>query len=196
MSASTDPVELLERAVSYTRGALMGVGADLTVPTPCRRWDLGQLLDHMADGLDAFVEASSGFVDISVTPRPAAGSPPGSAANRVGDLQASACALLAAWTADAAPTGTGERVRLGDAALHAEILLRAGALEIAVHGWDVAAATGRRTPIPDALAAGLLPNAELLVSSADRGVRFADPVRVDPECAPGRRLLGFVGRAA
>ncbi|MEU0437066.1 hypothetical protein ABZ153_36730 [Streptomyces sp. NPDC006290] len=69
-----------------------------------------------------------------------------------------------------------------------------GALEIAVHGWDVARACGRARPIPSALAAELLPLAHLVVADADRGVRFAAPVDVPPGTRPGGLLLAFLGR--
>src|SRR5690606_3038881 len=65
MTTSTDPVELLERAIAYTWGCLSNVDEHrLATPTPCARWDLAHLLDHMADSLDAFLEASSGVVTL------------------------------------------------------------------------------------------------------------------------------------
>ena len=48
-------LELLERALGYTRGALATVGADRSGPTPCAGWSLADLLCHMDDGLDAFL---------------------------------------------------------------------------------------------------------------------------------------------
>jgi len=49
-------LELLERALGYTRGALATVGADRSGPTPCAGWSLADLLCHMDDGLDAFLD--------------------------------------------------------------------------------------------------------------------------------------------
>ena len=64
-------LELLERALGYTRGALATVGADRSGPTPCAGWSLADLLCHMDDGLDAFLEAAGGAVRVEVPRRPA-----------------------------------------------------------------------------------------------------------------------------
>ena len=64
-TALTGAIELLDRALGYTRVVLAGVpGADLDRRTPCRDWNLGQLLAHMDDALDAFTEAAGGAVDV------------------------------------------------------------------------------------------------------------------------------------
>jgi uncharacterized protein (TIGR03086 family) len=174
------PVELLERAIGYTRGTLATVSTDrLDRPTPCDRWTLGRLLDHMVDALDAFTEASSGLV--SVSPTVATGSP-------VVLLREKACALLGAWTSPAAAW-----VRVADRALPAHQLLHAAALEITLHGWDVGQATGHGPRIPEELAAHLCCVAEQLLTEADRVSRFGPAL---PPAGPtyGDRLLGFSGR--
>ncbi|KQY57579.1 TIGR03086 family metal-binding protein [Nocardioides sp. Root140] len=180
---TTDPVELLERAIGYARGALGAAAtADPDSPTPCSEWRLGALLAHMSDSLDAFTEASSGLISI----RPPSGDDP----TPVGVLYDQACTLLGAWTSPAART-----VRLGDRRLASGILLSAGALEIAVHAWDVARATRFDAPLPEGLATDLLPAAYALVDAADRGVRFAEALPV-PDAAPASvRLLAFLGRS-
>lgn len=183
MPTATDPVELLERAIGYTRGTLGSVTDDaLGRPTPCAAWYLHDLLAHMSDGLDAFTEASRGHVHVDIAPP---------ATTTVGVLKEKACTLLGAWTSPAAITA-----RLGALHLDSGLLLRVGALEIAVHGWDVGQATDRRTPIPEALAAELLAVAELVVSPADRGVRFAPATSPRPDESNGSRLLGHLGRRA
>ena len=65
MNTATGPsrpptaLELLERAIAYTRGSLLLVTeADLDRPTPCREWRLLDLLRHMDDSLLAFAEAA------------------------------------------------------------------------------------------------------------------------------------------
>lgn len=182
MSAATDPVALLERAVGYTRGTLVTVTRDvLGRRTPCAGWSLADLIDHMGDGLDAFVEASRGVVAVPAVQQ--VGTP-------VHALQEKACALLGAWSAPGARS-----VRLGDAQLESAVLLATGALEMAVHGWDVGQATGVRTPLPRSLAVDLAPVAQAVVAPDDRGVRFAHPVRTADDKSPEARLLGFLGRS-
>jgi hypothetical protein len=60
-------VGLLERAISYTIGNLHNVtSATLSRPTPCREWDLKDLLAHMNDSLIALHDAIDlGHVDLS-----------------------------------------------------------------------------------------------------------------------------------
>jgi len=199
-------VELLERAVGYTRGTLAHVTDDrLDHPTPCAHWRLADLLDHMADSLDAFTEASSGLLPLHPAPAPGVGQGrvgsgrvdsgrvvprggPGAGA-RVELLRTKACALLGAWSAPAA-----RRVVLDDRTLDADLLLRAGALEIAVHGWDVGQATGVDVPLPDALARDLWPVARALIDDGDRGGRFGPPTVWTGTATPSGSVLGFCGR--
>lgn len=181
---TTDPVELLERAISYTRGTLVQVtDADLSRGTPCAAWDLAALLDHMTDSLDALTEASRGLVSVAAPSVPRSVGVP--------SLCDRASNLLGAWTGPAAGSA-----RLGERQIESTRLLRAGAIEITVHGWDVARSTGRGAEIPEALAIDLLPLAYALVDARDRGVRFARAVPPRPGESNGSRLLGHLGRRA
>jgi uncharacterized protein (TIGR03086 family) len=180
-AALASAVELLERALGYTRVVLVGIAdTDLDRPTPCRDWDLRRLLAHMDDALDAFTEAAGGVVHV-----PARGWSP----LRIDRLQEKACALLGAWTGPV----PGD-VSVGGADLASDLLVATAALEITVHGWDVGCATGRAGRIPEELAERLLPVAERVVQDADRGVRFAPPLAVSPEAPADQRLLAFMGR--
>ena len=181
MTGSTDPVELLERAIGYTRGILHGVtDGMLGRPTPCAGWTLADLLSHMADSLDALTEASSGVIEIGPPPPAAAG---------VDVLRDKACHLLGAWSH---PHAT--EARLGDARLESRLLLHAGALEITVHGWDVAQAIGRDTPIPERLASDIRWHAASLITRADRPSRFAPRIALPANASPSALLLAFTGR--
>ncbi len=73
------------------------------------------------------------------------------------------------------------------------MLAAAGALEITVHGWDVAQACGLDHPIPGSLAAALLDVAVDLVADADRPARFGRPPAGESG-DPGEALLAFLGR--
>lgn len=176
-----DAVELLERALGYTRMALADVGPDnLDAPTPCSGWSLARLLEHMEDALDAFIEAAAGHVRVESAP------PSDRTVDAVRDK---ACALLGAWT-EPRPRS----VAVDDRQLPAPVLVATAALEIAAHGWDVAQATGRRTPVPDALAVGLQPVATVVVQPVDRGSRFG-PARHPPlPTSPSDALMAFLGR--
>ncbi|MGH3361805.1 MAG: TIGR03086 family metal-binding protein [Nocardioides sp.] len=182
-------VELLDRSLGYTRVVLTGVAdAHLDRSTPCRDWRLRDLLDHMDDSLDAFTEAAGGRVLLDQPPSDPAGA-------RVERLQTKACALLCGWTAEDRETG----VRIGDAALASDLLVAMAALEITVHGWDVARAIDSPADLPLDLAAALLDVALLVVGPADRGRRFAPPLPPSgfANGAAGDerdRLLAWLGR--
>ena len=181
----SEALGMLERAVGYTRLALQHVTPELLcLPTPCSRWRLGALLDHMGESLDALIDAA----DLGqVAPGNPSGPP--SPVDAVERLRIAACSLLGNWSAVA----RDEQVMVGDRLLTSSSLARAGALEIAVHGWDVSQATGIREPIPAALARDLLPWAGSLVHESDRPDRFDHPLD-GPAIGPSSRLLRFLGR--
>lgn len=78
-------------------------------------------------------------------------------------------------------------VAVADRSLGVATVVAAAALEVAVHGWDVARAAGLERTLPDALAADLLPVARACVGPADRGPRFAPalPTGGGPVGRPG-----------
>ena len=182
MRATLDgSVELLERALGYTRVQLVGVHDDLLDrPTPCAGWSLADLLVHMEDALDAFTEAAGGEVEAHAR---------GSTVGQVTAIQEKACALLGSWSGPA----PGDVV-IGGLDLASPLLVATAALEVTVHGWDVGQTTGTRTAVPDELARALLPVAQAVVVPADRGVRFAAATEVDARAPYGVQLLAFLGR--
>jgi uncharacterized protein (TIGR03086 family) len=191
-SAWTGALGLLERAVGYTRVSLHAItSADLHRPTPCPDWDLAALLWHMSDSLAALREAADvGQVRLSVVDR--AGDAVPTDGDIVARIRDQACALLGAWTNR---DGT-QLVRIADSPISAAILASTGALEIAVHGWDVTQACGRFHPLPPSLAAELLDLVPVLVRAADRPGRFAAPITVASSASVSDRLLRVLGRPA
>ncbi|TPQ22803.1 TIGR03086 family metal-binding protein [Streptomyces sporangiiformans] len=177
--------ELLERSLAYALGSVAETEpGSLGRATPCAQWDLRELLGHLDDALDALYEGVTGG---RIGLFPGAGGRP----DPVCDFRRRACVLLGAW---AALPEDGRRVTVGDRSLDARVMAAAGAVEITVHGWDVAQACGRPRPVPDALASELLPVARCLVGDEDRGVRFAEPVDVRPGALASDRLVAFLGR--
>jgi len=180
---------LLERALGYTRGALALVTpAHLDARTPCERWRLAELLAHMDDSLTALHDAAA-TATVALAPAPSTAADDELPA--VASLRSRGCGLLGAWSR----LGADQRVSVGGRALPASVIAVAGALEVAVHGWDVARACGDQRALPDGLAVVLLRHAPALVTPADRGRRFAEPVVVPDRCSPSDHLLAFTGRA-
>jgi len=178
---------LLGDAVAWTASTLPAAAvASPSLTTPCHGWTLVDLLLHMDDALEAFHEAAGGHVSPPVPRHPA------TPAALVERLRFSACRLLDAW---ARPTPAS--VTVGELPLPTGILLDAAALEIAVHGWDVSAATGGPR-LPESLAGRLIPVVDTVVDCGDVGPgrRFGLPVPTAPAAPLDVVLLARLGRRA
>jgi len=190
---------LLDRAVRY---ALSAVGRAtpqrLTRATPCAGWDLGALLEHLGDSLDALAGglAARSVVPVPAGPEGSSGAPsgpraPGSGGELITGLDGRAGALLQAC----AEVRYGqEPVAVGDRRLTTSVVAITGAIEVAVHGWDISVTCGDPRPLPGRLASELLPYAALLVPRHTRPGLFADPVPVPRHTCAGDRLVAFLGR--
>lgn len=184
-------VALLERAMGYTLGSLVLVTPDnLANPTPCAAWDLRALLRHMNDSLRTLHEAITiGHLDLLGVAHPEAdyGDPE---LDPVETLRNRACQLVGAWAGARQPPD----VTIADRSLGAGLVAATGAIEVAVHGWDVARACGSRRPVPAALAEELLGLGRMLVADDDRATRFDAAVRLSAPAGPSDRLVAFLGR--
>ena len=177
----------LKRAVSYALAVAGAVTPPLLPrPTPCRGWDLHMLLLHAADSVAALTEGiDRGYIGLG----PAAGP-------RGPDDPAQDFRDRARWLLGACLGGQGRAVvSIGGCPMAASVMAAAGALEIAVHGWDISQACGQCQPIPPRLASELLEVAPLLVTAADRYPLFAAPVSVPATAVPSDRLAAFLGRS-
>jgi uncharacterized protein (TIGR03086 family) len=181
--------ELLDSAVSYALTEAAVVTPQLlSSPTPCPGWDLKMLLNHVVDSIRVLHEAITiGGVSASAAPddalRPRL--------DPVARLRRETAMLLAAGVAAGSAEGT---VYIGDRELTTSLVTVAGAIEIAVHGWDISVACGDARVIPSNLAAVLLPIAPLLITAETRSGLFADPVPLARPACPGDDLVAFLGR--
>ena len=178
---------LLAGAISYMLRVCAPIGAaEMTLPTPCPDWDLGRLLGHLCESMtDLETALRTGRLDLGGPVGHAGGDP-------VEALRERAAELLCASYCYGGP----ERfVAVGGLPVPAGLVACTGAVEIAVHGWDVSAARGRgvsQTPIPAGLATRMLRLGPLLVTG--REGLFAVPVEVPAQASPGDRLVGYLGR--
>ena len=184
MCAPSGATALLASAISYALGVCAPVApAEMSLPTPCAEWDLSMLLAHLSDSrADLEAAIRTGHLDLARPPDRAGADP-------VEVLRDRAAELLSATYAFGGPE---HFVAVGGLPLPAGLVACTGAIEIAVHGWDVSAARGCRCPIPPALATRLLRLCPLLVAS--REGLFALPVEVPAQASPGDQLIGYLGR--
>ncbi|PHQ52913.1 TIGR03086 family protein [Streptomyces cinnamoneus] len=168
----------------------------LTAPTPCERYTLGDLIEHVGGLAGAFTAAAT-----KTAPEPAGSPPPsGDAARLETDwrtrIPERLTALADAWRDPAAWEGV---TRAGGVDLPAGVAARVALDELVVHGWDVARATGQPFDCDEAELAACLefvsgfPRPDPEERPADGGL-FGPPVDVPADAPPLDRMLGLTGR--
>jgi uncharacterized protein (TIGR03086 family) len=178
---------LLDRAITYALEVVAAVTPEhLSRPTPCLDWDLRTLLRHTNESLTALYQGvETGRIGLDATPDHDAWTDP------VLTFHARARRLHKAWTG---PEPRTRLITIEDCPLAASVAAGVGALEIAVHSWDISQACGQRRPIPQELAADLLALSPLLITETTRYPLFAAATAVAPTASPNDRLVAFLGR--
>jgi uncharacterized protein (TIGR03086 family) len=190
------PADLLERAIGYGLESMETVTAGfLSCPTPCADWDLYALLRHVNESVGVLRQ---GVEHRSVDLVPAGGGGPerraggDPAAGLVAAYRDGTRRLLHAW---AVAEHSGHSVAVAGHPLPAELVAITGAIEIAVHGWDISVACGSHRRIPPTLAVDLLMLSPLVVDEALRHSLFAAPVAASRRADPSDQLVAFLGRS-
>ena len=188
MQASTDVLPLHSRATTITRRVIDGIRPDqLTAPTPCPEWDVRALLNHII-GLHRIFVAS------------AAGEPlPDSGTDFVGDDPSTAFAD-SARQADAAlraPGALDRTYRMPWGEISGAMLGWVLFVDLVIHSWDLAKATGQPTSLDPELCATALPmvRAQMEQMASPRRPEWIGPEVPVPADAPiCDRFAGFMGR--
>ena len=189
---TTDPVTLLGRALDQTEAIIVGIRDDqLQLPTPCRSWDVSELVAHLVHDLGAFTERASGGT-------PSWSAPLASVeGSYIEAYRAGSAALVRAWGAAGDLSGTMEMPGMGVVAKRFPVDQQIA--ELAAHGWDLAVATGQSRDLDPEIANPAITWARATLApgyrgSEDEGKVFGPEVEV-PEDAPlYDRLAGFFGR--
>ncbi len=189
---STDPVELLDRALRQT-GRVIGAiePGQAGLPTPCRSWDVTDLVSHLIEDLRRFTVRATG------------GSPDWNApAERVTDgwqqaFGTGADELLAAWRRAGDLSGTVQVPGMGE--LPARFPVDQQYAELAVHSWDLATATGQSAELDEQLAEAALSWGRGALRPEVRGEEsegrvFGPETPIAPDAPPYDRLAAFFGR--
>jgi uncharacterized protein (TIGR03086 family) len=166
---------------------------DLGKPTPCPAYTLGDLIDHVGGLALAFTGAAT-----KDTTRYGDGAPAGDAARLTDDwrtrIPRDLAALASAWRKPDAWTGM---TRIGGMDTPAEVTALVLADELAVHGWDVARATGQPYSCdPAVLAAARNFLAMFASPDAPAGpeVAFGPSLEAGPEASPLDQVVALAGR--
>lgn len=176
-------------------GALITAITDeqLGAPTPCPRYSLGDLLDHVGGLAQAFRDAATKEV-------PSGGGPgPSGDSRRLEDgwrtrIPTQLLAMAEAWCEPAAWEGS---TAAGGVELPGEVAGLVALNETLVHGWDIARATGQAYDVEAEQAEvcirvmGPRPGEDRPVAD---DVAFGRPVAVAADAAPLDRLVATMGR--
>jgi uncharacterized protein (TIGR03086 family) len=155
--------------------------------TPCTEWNVGQVVNHMIGALMMFRDvARHGFVDPDVFSRELRGDDPART------LATTGAEAVAAWREDGRMAGTA-KLPFGE--FPAEFALQLPAMDMLLHSWDLATATGQEVDWDPELVADTAAFCEKTFTSAEfRGDDFAPPVPVPDDADEMSRLVGFMGR--
>lgn len=174
---------LLDQGFAWTAARIAAVPADaLGAPTPCGSWTLRELLDHTVDTVGVFADAIAGPAHEPMAP--VAGESSWSAA-----FAELAARVHRGWTDPDAMDRTYE-LRFGT--MPGPVMASANLLEVVVHGWDTAQATGEAVDIPDVLALPILAFARAAITDDGRGDAFGPDLAVGHTL--GEQLVAFLGR--
>ena len=188
--AVTGSVDLLARTLAQAEAIVARVRPEqATLPTPCASWDVRALVNHVVHDLQQFTVTVQGGEwdpkDVDVLGDDWAGA-----------YRQAERSLLAAWRR---PGVLEQTVRLPFGEFPATWRIGQQIADLAVHGWDVAKATGQPTDLdPDVAQFALDWGRENLKpefrGDEASGRSFGPEVAVAGDAPLYDRLAGFFGR--
>lgn len=184
---------ILVEAHRILTAAVRGVPADgWGAATPCEQWSVAQVAEHA--GLDQllYVSALTG----AAKPAGDAFQPTGELAEDPAAFVADAVAASAAAFAEVGVDAEGVPVPLPPFALPAAAAVGAAALDAAVHGWDIAVATGQPVTLSEHLVHELFAVAQNLVEPLRGWGAYAPAITTAQDADDTARLLNYLGRRA
>jgi uncharacterized protein (TIGR03086 family) len=182
---------ILAASLEMLREAGAGVAAGhLGDPTPCSEWTVTQVLQHAAGDQLAWAAAVGYGPGPEENPFDPSGKLPGSVADLLGHAIQVA---TRAWAGvDASAPAVSTPLPQGD--LPPDAAVSACALDAAIHGWDVAVATGQAAPLTAELAAQLMPVARAIVEPLRQYGAYATALPPEPDDDGKAQLLRYLGR--
>jgi uncharacterized protein (TIGR03086 family) len=179
---------MLAQTQDIARAVIANVDADqLTAPTPCKDWDVADLIDHLVGSQHWSRSAMEGVAMTETGEGSAKG-------DFAATFDAAAAANLAAFEADGA---LGRMVNPGFGDMPAMALLGLSATDTFTHAWDLAKATGQDTNLAPELAAGLLAQSKQSIQPAFRseeGSIFGLEQQAPEGASAADQLAAFLGR--
>jgi uncharacterized protein (TIGR03086 family) len=184
-------LELMPRAAAALATVVRDVPQDaLSAPTPCADFDVRALVNHLLFYGPSL--AAAGRKEVVPPPAAAESDVDLTAGDWSGDLLAVLDDVAASWSTPAAWTGATRIV--GPSEMPAPVIGGMLVGEIALHGWDLARATGQTIVLDDELLTYLR---EQLDATAEQGRQmgaYGPEVAVPASASTLDRVLGMTGR--
>ncbi|MFI9365090.1 TIGR03086 family metal-binding protein [Kitasatospora sp. NPDC053057] len=180
-------VEQIERAAATTGALIAGIGPEQwKLPTPCADWDVTALVNHLVGGIHLYVGQLTDTDPGKAHEDDWLGDDP------VAAYRSAAAADLAAWRR---PGALDHSVTISLGEVPGEFAATVHLTELAVHGVDIAVATGQENLLDTELLEGLLAAIRQLGVDPYRVPGIFGPEAPAAEGAPVHlRLLAHLGR--
>ncbi|MFD3332480.1 TIGR03086 family metal-binding protein [Streptomyces sp. NPDC058700] len=177
--------DLLRSAATHATPLIRDTAdTSLGAPTPCAEYDVRALLNHLFDVVVNFQAlAAKRAADFSHTPDRLA------EADWRDHFEAETGKLVEAWSAPDAEEGTSGAMGLPARTVGFLVLL-----DLTVHVWDLARATGRSFAPDPVVVAQLVDEVERMAPTARRMNLFAEAVGLPADATAFERLLATTGR--
>jgi uncharacterized protein (TIGR03086 family) len=186
----SDIAALHRQALEATGKVVAGIGArDWGTPTPCAEWNVRELLNHIVSG-NWWAAAISGGATIEQVGARLDGDVLGADPRRA--YQRSAEAAAAAFDA---PGALSAPCAVSYGPVSGEVYAGHRFIDVLVHGWDLATATGQDATIEPALADACWAVVEPQLGMLRGSGMFGDAPAGEASSDPQTRLLSQLGRA-
>lgn len=178
-----------ERALNATRDVVAGVRSDQwDWPTPCEDWNARELVNHVVSGNHWAAELGAGKTIEEVGDR------------LDGDMLGND--PLAAYEASAkvaaevfqAPGALEAPCAVSYGPVPGEVYAGHRFMDVLIHGWDLAKATGQSTDLDDDLVNAAIEVTEPQLEGLKMSGAFDTDVEVPEGAGPQTRLLAWLGR--
>ena len=172
-----DLLDLYERASEWTTSKVAGATSKLDAQTPCEKWDVRTLLNHMLDTQNYFLGSARGE-DVS----PPAPTPPELLGDDpIADFERGRTEMLSTYGAPGVIEKTGPSLGI---AFSDQLL----------HGWDLAQATKQDATMPKGLPEAAYEMIHGRFTDDQRKGVFKPEIDVPADAPAQDKLLAYTGR--
>jgi uncharacterized protein (TIGR03086 family) len=183
-----EQIDLLESVLTKTASILDGVTPDQAhQPTPCERYDVDALVNHIVGWVQAFESGSQGRAHVGDPSTYQHGDDPAA------EFRTAAKGIVDGWREH----GLDRNVSLTGGEMPGDMAFNMALMEYMAHGMDLAVATGQPIPYTEAEAAETLARAEKTLPPQYRGegMPFGPIVPIADDAPATARLAAFLGRS-